>query len=320
MPVIRVDDIPSMKSPVYVGNQGEKNILTLDFDYTSWHALYGNGTFSATYQNPKGRINLLPPSDFSTEITGENEDLTYILHFTVTKNITAISGTGTLCLYYMGIGESFSKTSVLVPVVVEKGHDTTSHPPAIFQDWVDQAHSTLEEMAESESLREIGEQNRQNAYGQAELARNESYSGEEAGRDNLYLEAEQQRNATFGSEENRREDQFSQSIDLSDQATQRANTLSDDLGTKWGSADVDLEILDEDALPSASIIQGQSGTLIDLKVPRGFTGPQGPKGDIQFVAFYIDFSTGQLMMIIPEGYTGPIFRLNEETGELEVTV
>lgn len=235
--MIRVDDIPSMKSPVYVGNQGEKNILTLDFDYTSWHALYGNGDFSATYQNPKGRINLLPPSDFSTEIAGENEDLTYILHFTVTKNITAISGTGTLCLYYMGIGESFSKTSVLVPVVVEKGHDTISTPPVMFQDWVDQAHATLDEIT-----------------------------------------------------------------------------------PKWSSANISVTSLAEGSEPTASVLQGQNGTTINLGIPKGDQGAQGPKGDIQFVAFYIDFSTGQLMMIIPEGYTGPIFRLNEETGELEVTV
>ena len=54
--------------------------------------------------------------------------------------------------------------------------------------------------------------------------------------------------------------------------------------------------------------------------PKGDTGAQGPVGNVMYATFDIDFDTGELVMTIPDGYTGPTFSINDETGELEVSI
>lgn len=38
-------------------------------------------------------------------------------------------------------------------------------------------------------------------------------------------------------------------------------------------------------------------------------------GNVMYATFDIDFDTGELVMTIPDGYTGPTFAINDETGE-----
>ena len=56
------------------------------------------------------------------------------------------------------------------------------------------------------------------------------------------------------------------------------------------------------------------------KGAKGDTGEQGPIGNVMYATFDIDFDTGELVMTIPDGYTGPTFSINNETGELEVSI
>lgn len=44
------------------------------------------------------------------------------------------------------------------------------------------------------------------------------------------------------------------------------------------------------------------------------------RGDLNFVTFDIDLTTGYLYMMVPDNYSGPMFYLNEATGSLEVSI
>ena len=69
----------------------------------------------------------------------------------------------------------------------------------------------------------------------------------------------------------------------------------------------------EDGVMGAQGPQGPKGDT-------GETGPQGPIGNVMYATFDIDFETGELIMTTPDGYTGPTFSINDETGELEVSI
>ena len=63
-----------------------------------------------------------------------------------------------------------------------------------------------------------------------------------------------------------------------------------------------------------------AGTVVLANAKPDLTGPQGPVGNVMYATFDIDFDTGELVMTIPDGYTGPMFSINDETGELEVSI
>ena len=63
-----------------------------------------------------------------------------------------------------------------------------------------------------------------------------------------------------------------------------------------------------------------AGTVALANAKPDLTGPQGPVGNVMYATFDIDFDTGELVMTIPDGYTGPTFSINDETGELEVSI
>lgn len=73
---------------------------------------------------------------------------------------------------------------------------------------------------------------------------------------------------------------------------------------------VDMEMLPPAADPYAVVNQADTSMNIDLFVP---------KGTISYATFDIDPLTGMLWMYTDDGYTGPMFRVNDE-GELEVVI
>lgn len=80
-----------------------------------------------------------------------------------------------------------------------------------------------------------------------------------------------------------------------------------------------------DASSAVQIAQGvrddaDAGVFKGDKGDKGDTGAQGPIGNVMYATFDIDFDTGELMMTTPDGYTGPTFLINDETGELEVSI
>ena len=106
-------------------------------------------------------------------------------------------------------------------------------------------------------------------------------------------------------------------------AAGRADTIAgtlEGIAPKWAAVDISVSPLSEGTAPTASITQDETGTSISLGIPKGDTGAQGPIGNVMYATFDIDFDTGELVMTIPDGYTGPTFSINDETGELEVSI
>lgn len=110
---------------------------------------------------------------------------------------------------------------------------------------------------------------------------------------------------------------------LTTDAIARANEISETMegiAPRWSDVNISVSALGEGVAPTASIAQGETGTSISLGIPKGDTGAQGPIGNVMYATFDIDFETGELMMATPDGYTGPTFSINDETGELEVSI
>jgi hypothetical protein len=104
---------------------------------------------------------------------------------------------------------------------------------------------------------------------------------------------------------------------LTNDAIARANAISETLegiAPKWADVDISVSPLSEGSAPTASITQDETGTSISLGIPKGDTG------NVMYATFDIDFDAGELVMTTPDGYTGPTFSINDETGELEVSI
>jgi len=103
-------------------------------------------------------------------------------------------------------------------------------------------------------------------------------------------------------------------------AADRADTIAgtlEGIAPKWAAVDISASGLAAGAAPTASVTQDVGGTHLTVGIPKG---DKGDTGNVMYATFDIDFDTGELVMTIPDGYTGPTFAINDETGELEVSI
>ena len=110
---------------------------------------------------------------------------------------------------------------------------------------------------------------------------------------------------------------------LTQDAVDRANAISgamEGIALKWSAVDISASGLAAGAAPTASVTQDVGGTHLTVGIPKGDKGDKGDTGNVMYATFDIDFDTGELVMTIPDGYTGPTFAINDETGELEVSI
>ena len=106
-------------------------------------------------------------------------------------------------------------------------------------------------------------------------------------------------------------------------AAGRADTIAgtlEGIAPKWAAVDISASGLAAGAAPTASVTQDVGGTHLTVGIPKGDKGDKGDTGNVMYATFDIDFDTGELVMTIPDGYTGPTFLINDETGELEVSI
>ena len=106
-------------------------------------------------------------------------------------------------------------------------------------------------------------------------------------------------------------------------AAGRADTIAgtlEGIAPKWSAVDISASGLAAGADPTASVTQDVGGTHLTVGIPKGDKGDKGDTGNVMYATFDIDFDTGELVMTIPDGYTGPTFSINDETGELEVSI
>ena len=107
-------------------------------------------------------------------------------------------------------------------------------------------------------------------------------------------------------------------------ATDVGTAIDEALGAL--TLDVSATGLPAGSVPTVDRTETETGIALAFGIPegqRGEKGVQGDKGDtgnVMYATFDIDFDTGELVMTIPDGYTGPTFSINDETGELEVSI
>jgi len=97
-------------------------------------------------------------------------------------------------------------------------------------------------------------------------------------------------------------------------AADRADTIAgtmEGIAPLWADAEISVTPLEPYETPTAAITQDENGTHFDLGIPDGRT---------YFATFEINYETGMLEMTTPDGYDGPVFTYNEDTGMLEVTI
>ena len=106
-------------------------------------------------------------------------------------------------------------------------------------------------------------------------------------------------------------------------AAGRADTIAgtlEGIAPKWAAVDISASGLAAGAAPTASVTQDVGGTHLTVGIPKGDKGDKGDTGNVMYATFDIDTDTGDLIMTTPENYDGPLFELNEETGDLEVII
>lgn len=102
-------------------------------------------------------------------------------------------------------------------------------------------------------------------------------------------------------------------IHLVDRAEQAAEDAEEALGalTTGLNPSASVEFLPSDEDPIADVERTIDGLHFDFGIP---------KPALVYATFHVDVDTGELIMTIPDDYTGPMFRINEETGYLEVAI
>ena len=316
-------DINTMPGYIPLGNQRDFG-HTVQFDVNAWADLNADA-WKITYMRP-GESATYPVPDGDVSVADN------VLTWTISEAVTAINGTGSVVIEAYRGGEML-KHSDRIMTIIGEGHEPAGEAPDPVADWVADATSKLAEVdhfvdetidateaanaaalraengedarEQAEGLRVIAEQGRNDAYGLAEEARDGLYEAAEIARDELFESAETTRNTQSG------------------EATDRANAIAgtlEGIAPLWSDVGISVSALGEGSTPTASISQGETGTSISLGIPKGDTGAQGPIGNVMYATFDIDFDTGELVMTIPDGYTGPTFSINDETGELEVSI
>jgi len=316
-------NISAMPGYIPLGNQRDFG-HTIQVDLTAWADINADD-WKITYTRP-GESATYPVPDGDVSVADN------VLTWTISEAVTAINGAGSVVIEAYRGGEML-KHSDRIMTIIGEGHEPAGEAPDPVADWIEDATQKLAEVdhfvddaqtatdaANAAAVRaENGENERENAEGLrviAEQGRHDAYALAEAARDGLYDAAESNRDGLFEAAETTRNAQTGDAID-------RANTIAETLegiAPLWAAVDISASGLAAGADPTASVTQDVGGTHLTVGIPKGDKGDKGDTGNVMYATFDIDFDTGELVMTIPDGYTGPTFSINDETGELEVSI
>lgn len=84
---------------------------------------------------------------------------------------------------------------------------------------------------------------------------------------------------------------------------------------KLTSVEVSAEQLPEGSNPTVERTETETGIALAFGIPKG---DKGDIGNVMFAVFDVD-DDGELIMITPDGYTGPEFEINDD-GEMEAVI
>ena len=329
MAVIKITELPSS---IDLGNEIENETKSIQFDVSDWDTLFPGYDYHITVKRP-GDSGNWPV----TGVTHSDGILTWI----VPNTVTSVPGQGSFVIHCVKDGK---EKNVSCWYFVTDGHEAQGDPPDPVTDWVANAAAKLSEVDHFVDETIEATENANTATGLANNAA--ELANTKAG---LANGAAALANTKAG--------EANSAATSANTAAGRADTIAgtlEGIAPKWAAVDISASGLAAGAAPTASIAQDETGTSIALGIPKGdtgasitqaafvgddlvftkddagtvalanakpdLTGPQGPIGNVMYATFDIDFDTGELVMTIPDGYTGPTFSINNETGELEVSI
>lgn len=128
-------DVQTNQTTIVIGREGENKATTLEFDYSSWVSLYGEGNVILKLQRPNDSVPY--PIECST-----NEGVAiWIIDSTALAQV----GKGKLELDYY-VGEIIKKSKIF-KVIIHESLATEGDPPDPYQSWLD---SVIEAKDEAE--------------------------------------------------------------------------------------------------------------------------------------------------------------------------
>jgi len=287
MAVIKITEMPSS---INLGHKMENDTGIIQIDVSEWDALYPGCVYHITVQRPNETGNW--PATGVTHADG-------VLTWLVPNTVTSIDGQGSLVIHCTIGGKEKNTGSCWY--FVGAGHDAMGEAPEPVADWIADAAAKLGEVdhfiGETIAATESANTATGLANNAAELANAKAGLANDAAA--LASTKAGEANSAATSANN---------------AADRANTIAgtmEGIAPLWADAEISVTPLEPYETPTAAITQDENGTHFDLGIPDGRT---------YFATFEINYETGMLEMTTPDGYDGPVFTYNEDTGMLEVTI
>ena len=287
MAVIKITEMPSS---INLGHKKENDTGIIQIDVSEWDALYPGCVYHITVQRPNETGNW--PATGVTHADG-------VLTWLVPNTVTSIDGQGSLVIHCTIGGKEKNTGSCWY--FVGAGHDAMGEAPEPVADWIADAAAKLGEVdhfiGETVAATESANTATGLANNAAELANAKAGLANDAAA--LASTKAGEANSAATSANN---------------AADRANTIAgtmEGIAPLWADAEISVTPLEPYETPTAAITQDENGTHFDLGIPDGRT---------YFATFEINYETGMLEMTTPDGYDGPVFTYNEDTGMLEVTI
>lgn len=294
MAVIKITEMPAS---INLGHKMENDTGIIQIDVSEWDALYPGCVYHITVQRPNETGNW--PATGVTHADG-------VLTWLVPNTVTSIDGQGSLVIHCTIGGKEKNTGSCWY--FVGAGHDAMGEAPEPVADWIADAAAKLGEVDHF-----IGET----------IAATESANTATGHANNATLAANnaaELANAKAGLANNAaalastKAGEANSAATSANNAADRANTIAgtmEGIAPLWADAEISVTPLEPYETPTAAITQDENGTHFDLGIPDGRT---------YFATFEINYETGMLEMTTPDGYDGPVFTYNEDTGMLEVTI
>lgn len=281
--------IDNLEAVIPLGQQGESGATSVTFDISAWVTLYPAGVYSLTYVRP-GETTVYP-EQAGAVATATVDDVT-TLTWTPSDAVLDVAGNGTVVIHCTE--DDVEKRSAMTSYYVALGHAAAGEAPDPVADWIEDATSKLAEVDPALGL----------AAG-ATLAANTAaeLANAKAG---LANDAAALASTKAG--------EANSAATSANNAADRADTIAgtmEGIAPLWADAEISVTPLEPYETPTAAITQDENGTHFDLGIPDGRT---------YFATFEINYETGMLEMTTPDGYDGPVFTYNEDTGMLEVTI
>ncbi len=294
MAVIKITEMPSS---INLGHKKENDTGIIQIDVSEWDALYPGCVYHITVQRPNETGNW--PATGVTHADG-------VLTWLVPNTVTSIDGQGSLVIHCTIGGKEKNTGSCWY--FVGAGHDAMGEAPEPVADWIADAAAKLGEVDHFIGETIAATESANTATGLANNATLAANNAAELANAKAGLANDAAALASTKAGE------ANSAATSANNAADRADTIAgtmEGIAPLWADAEISVTPLEPYETPTAAITQDENGTHFDLGIPDGRT---------YFATFEINYETGMLEMTTPDGYDGPVFTYNEDTGMLEVTI